>query len=46
MTLPHCIVPPTEDHLYLLDYDIVQVTAGVLEPWFDHVLARTQKLMG
>jgi hypothetical protein len=33
-------------HLYFLDYDIVQVTAGVLEPWFDGVLARARELMG
>jgi hypothetical protein len=33
-------------HLYFLDYDIVQVTAGVLEPWFDGVIARARELVG
>jgi hypothetical protein len=33
-------------HLYFLDYDIVQVTAGVLEPWFDGVIARARELIG
>jgi hypothetical protein len=32
--------------LYLLDYDLVQVSAGVLEPWFDGVMARAQELTG
>jgi hypothetical protein len=32
--------------LYFLDYDIVQVTAGVLEPWFDRVVARAREIMG
>jgi hypothetical protein len=32
--------------LWLLDYDVVQVTAGVLEPWFEGVLARAREIMG
>ena len=30
--------------LWLLDYDIVQVTAGVIEPWFEGVVARAREL--
>jgi hypothetical protein len=30
--------------LWLLDYDIVQVTAGVIEPWFDSVVAPAREL--
>ena len=37
---------PTQRRLWLLDYDIVQVTAGVLEPWFDGVVARAREIMG
>jgi hypothetical protein len=33
-------------HLYLLDYDIIQVSAGVLEPWFEGALARARELTG
>ena len=32
--------------LWLLDYDIVQVTAGVIEPWFEGVVARAREIMG
>ncbi len=32
--------------LWFLDYDIVQVTAGVLEPWFEGVLARARETVG
>ena len=32
--------------LYFLDYDIVQVTAGVIEPWFDGVVIRAREIMG
>ena len=37
---------PSDMKLYFLDYDIVQVTAGVLEQWFDAVVARARELMG
>jgi hypothetical protein len=37
---------PDDRKLYLLDYDVVQVTAGVLEPWFEGVVARARELMG
>jgi hypothetical protein len=30
--------------LWLLDYDIVQVTAGVIEPWFEGVVARARAI--
>ena len=32
--------------LWLLDYDIIQVTAGVIEPWFEGVVARAREIMG
>jgi hypothetical protein len=32
--------------LWLLDYDVVQVTAGVLEPWLEGVLARARVIAG
>ena len=32
--------------LYFLDYDIVQVTAGVIEPWFEGVVARAREIVG
>ncbi len=32
--------------LWLLDYDIVQVSAGVIEPWFEGVVNRARELMG
>ena len=32
--------------LWFLDYDIVQVTAGVIEPWFEGVVARAREIMG
>ena len=37
---------PEDRRLYFLDYDIVQVTAGVIEPWFDGVVTRTREIMG
>jgi hypothetical protein len=30
--------------LYFLDYDIVQVSAGVLEPWFGNVVRRAREI--
>ena len=35
-----------DPRLWFLDYDIVQVTAGVLEPWFEGVLARARETVG
>lgn len=32
--------------LWFLDYDIVQVTAGVIEPWLEGVVARAREIMG
>ena len=32
--------------LYFLDYDIVQVTAGVIEPWFEGLVARAREIIG
>jgi hypothetical protein len=32
--------------VYFLDYDIVQVTAGVIEPWFEGVVARAREIIG
>jgi hypothetical protein len=37
---------PSDVKLYFLDYDVVQVTAGVLERWFDAVVARARELIG
>jgi len=37
---------PTQRRLYFLDYDIVQVTAGVIEPWFEGAVTRTREIMG
>ena len=37
---------PSDMKLYFLDYDVVQVTAGVLERWFDAVVARARELIG
>ena len=37
---------PEDRRLWFLDYDIVQVTAGVLEPWFEGVVARAREIMG
>ena len=37
---------PSDLKLYFLDYDVVQVTAGVLERWFDAVVARARELIG
>jgi hypothetical protein len=34
-----------DPRLWFLDYDIVQVTAGVLEPWFQGVVARAREIM-
>jgi hypothetical protein len=33
-----------EPRLYFLDYDIVQVSAGVLEPWFNGVVQRAREM--
>jgi hypothetical protein len=37
---------PEYRKLWLLDYDIVQVAAGVLEPWLEGVVARAREIMG
>lgn len=36
---------PEDRKLWLLDYDIVQVGAGVLEPWFEGVVVRARELI-
>jgi hypothetical protein len=33
-----------EKRLYFLDYDVVQVSAGVLEPWFEGVVERARRI--
>jgi hypothetical protein len=35
-----------DKRLWFLDYDIIQVTAGRIEAWFDGVIARARELMG
>jgi hypothetical protein len=35
-----------DKRLWFLDYDIIQVTAGRIEAWFDGVVARARELMG
>jgi hypothetical protein len=37
---------PGDSRLWFLDWDIVQVTAGVLEPWLTGVVARAREIMG
>jgi hypothetical protein len=37
---------PVDKTLWLLDYDIIQVSAGVLENWFAGIVARARELMG
>ena len=37
---------PAERRLWFLDYDLIQVTAGVIEPWFEGVVARAREIMG